>query len=124
VVLVLGVPDLGERLLRARLGGLGQRVEHVADLVPPAPLLARLGEHLADRGPEPQGTVADREHRRGHATALTAAEQIEPRLGRFAVPAVKRDEFLGAVRADPIITSRHTLSCSSRTLRWIPSTHQ
>ena len=24
-------------------------------------------------GPEPQGTVADREHRRGHATALTAA---------------------------------------------------
>jgi hypothetical protein len=35
VVLVLGVPDLGERLLRARLGGLGQRVEHVADLVKP-----------------------------------------------------------------------------------------
>src|SRR5258708_39945091 len=33
VVLVLGVPDLGQRLLRARLGGLGQRVEHVADLV-------------------------------------------------------------------------------------------
>ena len=25
--------------------------------------------------------------------------------------------------ADPIITSRHTLSCSRRTLRWIPSTH-
>jgi hypothetical protein len=25
--------------------------------VPPAPLLAGLGEHLADRGPEPQGTV-------------------------------------------------------------------
>src|SRR6266705_3620840 len=46
VVLVLGVPDPGERLLRARLGGLGQRVEHVADLVPPAPLLAGLGEHL------------------------------------------------------------------------------
>jgi len=45
------------------LGGIGQRVEHVADLVPPAPLLAGLGEHLADRGPEPQGTVADREHR-------------------------------------------------------------
>jgi len=67
----------------------------------PAPLLAGLGEHLADRGPEPQGTVADREHRRGHATALTAAEQIERRLGRFAVPVVKRDEFLGAVRADP-----------------------
>src|SRR3982075_3055355 len=84
VVLVLGVPDLGERLLRARLGGLGQRVEHVADLWPPAPLLAGLGEYLADRGPEPQGTVADREHRRGHATALTAAEQIERRLGRFA----------------------------------------
>jgi hypothetical protein len=24
----------------------------------------------------------------------------------------------------PIITSRHTLSASSRTLRWIPSTHR
>jgi hypothetical protein len=92
---------LGERLLRARMGGLGQRVERVADLVPPAPLLAGLGEHLADRRPEPQGTVADREHRRGHATALTAAEQTERRLARFAVPVVRRDEFLGAVRADP-----------------------
>jgi len=24
----------------------------------------------------------------------------------------------------PIITSRHTLSCSSRTLRWTPPTHR
>jgi len=101
VVLVLGVPDLGERLLGARLGGLGKRVEHVAYLVPPVPLLAGLGQNLLDRGPDPRGIVADHEHRRGHAAALTAAEQIEPRLDRFAVPVVKRDEFLGAIRADP-----------------------
>jgi hypothetical protein len=33
VVLVLGVPDLRERGLRAGLGGLGQAVEDVGDLV-------------------------------------------------------------------------------------------
>jgi hypothetical protein len=31
--------------------------------------------------------------------------------------------FWPSVRT-PIITSRHTLSCSRRTLRWIPSTQQ
>jgi hypothetical protein len=74
------------------------------------------GNTSADRGPEPQGTIADREHRRGPATALTASEQIESRLGRFAVPVVKRDEFLGAVCADPIITRRSRL-CVPRQAR-------
>jgi hypothetical protein len=35
VVFVLGVPDLGQGLLRARVRGLGQRAEHVRDLVQP-----------------------------------------------------------------------------------------
>jgi hypothetical protein len=35
-----------------------------------------------------------------NAIATPAAEQIEPRLGRFGVPLVKRDGFLGGVRAD------------------------
>ena len=38
--------DLGQGLLRGWVGGLGQRREHVADLVKPAALLLRLGEHL------------------------------------------------------------------------------
>jgi hypothetical protein len=36
VILVLGVPDLGQGLLRARVRGLRQRAEHVGDLVKPA----------------------------------------------------------------------------------------
>jgi hypothetical protein len=33
MVFVLGAPDLGQRLLRPRVGGLGQRGQHVGDLV-------------------------------------------------------------------------------------------
>jgi hypothetical protein len=47
VVLVLGVPDLGQRLLRPGMGGLGQRTEHIRDLVEPAALLSGLRKHLA-----------------------------------------------------------------------------
>jgi hypothetical protein len=47
VLAVLGVPDLGQGLLRAGVRGLGQGAEHVGDLVEPAALLAGLGEHLA-----------------------------------------------------------------------------
>ena len=63
VLAVLGVVDLGQGGLRAGLGGLGQRIENVADLVPLASLLGRLGEHLTHRLPEPQRPVADGEHR-------------------------------------------------------------
>jgi len=47
VVLVFGVPDLGQRLLRARMGRLRQRGQDIGDFVKPPPLLLRLGEHLA-----------------------------------------------------------------------------
>jgi hypothetical protein len=40
VGLVFGVPDLGQRGLRARLGRLGKRVEDVGDLVPLMPTSA------------------------------------------------------------------------------------
>jgi hypothetical protein len=46
---VFGVVDLGERGLRARVGGLGQRREHVALDMEPAALLAGFGEHLRTR---------------------------------------------------------------------------
>jgi hypothetical protein len=35
VAAVLGVPDLGQGLLRPRMGGFGQRSEDVGDLVKP-----------------------------------------------------------------------------------------
>lgn len=80
---------------------MGQRGENVADLVPPAALLTDLGEDLAQRLPEPQGPVADSEHRCPHAAALAVAEQVGPRLGRLAEPVGQGDELLGAVGADP-----------------------
>jgi hypothetical protein len=47
VATVFGVPDLGEGLLRAGMGGFGQRGEDVGDFVEPAPLLGGFGEDLA-----------------------------------------------------------------------------
>ena len=59
----------------------------------------------------------------GHPAPTTRPQQISPRLRRLAEPVGKRDQFLGPSARTPIITSRHTLSSSKRTLRWIPSTH-
>src|SRR5664279_6189241 len=124
VVLVLGVPDLGERLLRARLGGLGQRVEHVADLVPPAPLLAGLGNtsRTADqnpRAPSPTASSGAAMPRRLQPRSRSSHDSIDSRC-----PSSSAMSSLVPSARTPIITSRHTLSCSSRTLRWIPSTQQ
>src|SRR6266536_3405072 len=66
VLAVLGVPDFGEGLLRPGVGGLGQRGEHVADLVEPAALLPGGGEHLPQRRPEPQRAVAGGQDRGAH----------------------------------------------------------
>src|SRR6266487_1398714 len=49
----LGVPDLGQGLLRPGMGRLGQRAETVSDLVEPASLLPSLGKHRTQRTPEP-----------------------------------------------------------------------
>ena len=78
VVLVLGVPDLGQGLLRARVRGLRQRPEHVGDLVEPAALGRSLREHFADRRPEPQRPVAGGQHRGAHAPAGAIAQQVGP----------------------------------------------
>src|SRR6185436_14880510 len=53
VGLVLGVPDLCERLLRPRVRRLRQRGKNIRYLVEPATLLAGLREHLAQRAPDP-----------------------------------------------------------------------
>jgi len=96
----------------------------------PTPLLPCLGEHVMERLPEAQRAVPDRQDRGLHAAALAVPQQVGPRLSRLAVPVGERDEFLGAIGTvlpsarTPIITSRHTLSASSRTFRWMPSTHR
>ena len=40
----------------------------------PAALFAGLREHLADRGPEPERAVTDREHRRGHVEVVVGRQ--------------------------------------------------
>lgn len=54
VLLVFRVADLLQGLLRSGLGGLRQAVEHVCNLVNPAPLVPGLGEHLGQVLPEPE----------------------------------------------------------------------
>jgi len=68
--------------------------------VPPATLLGRVGEHLAQRLPEPERAVADGEHRRGHPAAFAAAQQVSPRLRALPEPVGERDQLLRAVGAD------------------------
>ena len=65
----------------------------------PAALLFGGREHLPHRLPEPQGAVADGQHRGGHAASLAVAQQISPRFGRFPIAVGDRDEFLAAVSA-------------------------
>jgi hypothetical protein len=68
--------------------------------VEPTPLLPGLGEHLAQRLPEAQGSVTDGEHRGAHPAPLAVAQQIRPGLAGFAEPVGERDQLLGAVGAD------------------------
>lgn len=79
----------------------GEHVEDVGDLMEPAPLLTSVGERGVDRGPEPQGAVADSEDRGQHVAALAAVEQVGPGLGGFPVPVVEGDQFLRTVGTDP-----------------------
>jgi hypothetical protein len=69
--------------------------------VEPAALLPGLGEHFAQRAPEPERPVADREHRGAHPAAGGITQQVRPRLGRFPIAVGERDELLAAVGADP-----------------------
>jgi hypothetical protein len=80
---------------------LRQRAERIGDLVEPAALLPGLGEHVAQRGPEPQRAIPDGQDRGAHAAALAVAQQICPGAGRFPVALGQGDEFLGAVDPYP-----------------------
>lgn len=63
----------------------------------PVPLLSGLGKHLPQRRPEPERTVADRQHRRSHAMLPAVAQQVCPRLGRLPVPVGQGDQLLAPV---------------------------
>jgi hypothetical protein len=69
--------------------------------VEPTPLLPCRGKDLAQRTPEPERAVPDRQHRGGHAAAGAVTQQICPRLDRFAIAVGQRDELFATVRAHP-----------------------
>jgi hypothetical protein len=81
VLAVLGVTDLGQGPAGRGLDRGGKAVEAVGDLVHPAPLRSGLGEHLAQRTPEPEGSVAHGQHRCPHA----AAAQVPHRSAQDSV---------------------------------------
>jgi hypothetical protein len=122
VGLVLGVVDLRQRPLRGRVGRLGQRGEDVADLVPPSPLLRRLGEHVPDgfqkpSAPSPTASTGAVMPRRLQSRSRSAHDSDDSQN-----PSARATSSLRPSARTPMITSRHTLSASSRTLRWMPST--
>jgi len=98
---VLGVPNLREGLLRPGMRRLRQRAKYVSDLVEPAALLAGRGEHLAQRAPEPECAVADREHRGPHPAPGAVTQQVRPGLGGLPVAIAQGDQLLTPVRAHP-----------------------
>ena len=100
VLLVLGVPDLAQGLLRPGMGTLGQRTEYVCDLVEPAALLTGVAEHLAERPPEPERTITDGQDRSPHAAPGAVAQQVRPGLGRLPVPVGQDHEFLAPISTD------------------------
>ena len=67
----------------------------------PAPLLAGLGKHVPQRGPEPQRAVAHRQYRGRHPAAPAVSQQTGPGLGGLPVPVGQRDEFLAASARTP-----------------------
>ena len=81
----------------------------------PAPLLAGGGEHLPQRGPEPERAVADGQYRGAHAAPPALAQQVGPGLGRFPIAVDHGDQLLAPVgthadddqRAQPGLVQPH-----------------
>ena len=124
VVDVLGVVDLLHRLDRPRVGRLRQRSKHIRRLVEPAPLLPGGREHVPQRRPEPSApspmaSTGARIPRRRQSRSRSAHDSVDSRY-----PSVSATSSFRPSARTPIITSRHSFSCSSRTFRWMPSTHR
>jgi hypothetical protein len=123
VVAVLGVVDLRECGFRAWVRRLRQGGKNLRADVDPAPLLSDVGEHLPQglqnpRAPSPTASTGAVIPRRRQERSRSAHDCDDSRN-----PSASATSSLVPSTCTPIVTSRHTLSCSKRTLRWIPSTH-
>ena len=97
VGLVLGVAYLGQCPAGGRLDRLRQGIQYVGRDVEPAALLGCLGKDVAHRRPEPEGAVADSEHRGPHPPTLAVSQQARPGLCRLAVTAGDGHELFSSV---------------------------
>ena len=91
--------DGGEGRPRLLVLALGEGVQDIGRLVHPPTLLGRLGEDVAQGGPEAQGAVAGGQGRRHQAALTQVAQQLLPALGRLAVAVREGHQLLGPVRA-------------------------
>ena len=66
----------------------------------PAALVRRVGKDVAERPPEPEGSVADGKDRGSHAPSFEVTQHVGPGLGGLAVPVGDRDQFLGPISPD------------------------
>src|SRR5581483_7505761 len=82
-----------------RLEPFRELVLHVQDAVIPAPLVLGRREHLVERGPEPEPTIADGQERRREPPIAEVPEQLLPALLAFAVAELQGQELLRAVLA-------------------------
>src|SRR5258705_13609663 len=79
ILLGLGHPDLLQRTLGLGVQALRHLVQDVRGLVHPAALLAGCRPHLAERLPEPERAIGDRNlRRRSQAATLQIEQQITP----------------------------------------------
>src|SRR5215468_10377477 len=85
ILLGLGHPDLLQCALGLAVQALWHLVQDVGGLVHPAALLAGCRPHLAERLPEPERAIGNRNlRRRCQAATLQIKQQITPRLRALA----------------------------------------
>jgi hypothetical protein len=108
VVPVGGVADLGQGPAGAGLHAGGQTAEHVGGLVDPVALVAGSWEDVAERRPQPQRAVPDRDHRRLHPAPPQIPQDLRPAVGRLPLAVGHRDQLLKEVRpSGGMITVHH-----------------
>ena len=93
----LSLPNVVDRSFGFRLGQFGKAVQHIHGLVLPAPLVARCGINLFQRGPEPHGTISDGQrvlHLDSHEKMATAFPFTKRVLGSFQLTLITLAMFI------------------------------
>src|SRR5664279_2436479 len=124
VVLVLGVVDLASAAFAPGCADLGSAAstlpwtwnQHLCSLVSGKTSRSAFQKPSA---PSPTANIGARIPRRLQSRSRSAHDSLDSRKPSETA----MSSFFPSART-PIITSRHTLSCSRRTLRWMPSTQQ